>query len=362
MAIDYTSARALLEDAFKEVEKEFLEGKPAPKVPQDLAGHCDRVFASNTQAFREALLGSLLALIQDRAIDPRKPYINQGENAYNGRTMDERAVNPFLHDHRIPSSKGPYLSVFRRSVTFDESTRTGVRDKPAFDAMLGCIAYLEVTHDSAELRQFLRNLLHRFIQLREASSVPLSRLQRFSLEQYDALIAKLLTVPSGGRFPVFLIVAAFNAIGERFRLGWTIEFQGINVADGASGAGGDITISHGGSLLMAAEVTERPVGRERVVSTFNTKIAPASIEDYLFFVNQEPDDRVRQQCRQYFAQGHEVNFVRITNWLKMMLATIGKSGREAFNRRLLSLLDDSSTPQSVRASWNESVASVVETG
>lgn len=360
MPIDHPSARAVLEEMLRDVSNEFLCGNPAPIVPDDLAQHCGRVFQSNTQAYREALLGCLVAKMQEPTIDARKPYVNQSQNAYNGRTMDERVINPFLDDHRIPSSRGPYLSVFRRSVTFDDATRAGVRDKEGFDAMLGCVAYIEANSDPTILRHFLRHLLFRFVELREASSVPLSRLQRFSLQQYEALIAGLLTVPSGGRFPVFLIVAAFRAISERFQLGWEVAVQGINVADKPSGAGGDITISLGGSHLMAAEVTERPVGRDRVVSTFNTKIAPASIEDYLFFVNQEPDERVRQQCQRYFAQGHEVNFVQIATWLGMMLATIGKGGREIFNQHLLSQLDEPSTPQSVRASWNESVATVIE--
>ena len=273
----------------------------------------------------------LVAKMQDSTIDVRKPYVNMGDGAYNGRTMDERVVNPFFQHHRIPSSRGPYLSVFRRSVTFGESTRAGVRDKTGFDALLRCVASVESTNDAVVLTRLLHYLLFRFIGLREASSVPLSRLQRFSLPQYSQLIERLMMVPSGGRFPMFLVVSAFQAISDRFSLQWDIGWQGINVADGASGAGGDISVRSAGVLLMAAEVTERVVGRDRVVSTFNTKIAPSSIEDYLFFVSQEPDDRVRQQCHQYFAQGHEVSFVQMAGWLNMMLVTIGKRGRETFN-------------------------------
>ena len=361
MPIDYATARALLEEILQEVSADFHAGKPAPSVPDDLAQPCDRMFASRTQAYREALLGALMARMQEPTIDPRKPYMNQGDRAFNGRTMDERVINPFLHDHRIPSSRGPYLSVFRRSVAFDELTRAGVRDKEGFDAMLECVRFIAETSEPSSLRPFLRHLVYRFVQLRETSSVPLSRLQRFSLQQYEGLIAKLLTVPSGGRFPVFLIVAALRAISERFQLGWEVAFQGINVADRASGAGGDITISQGGSPLMAAEVTERAVERDRVVATFNTKIAPAGIEDYLFFVSQDPDDRVRRQCQQYFAQGHEVSFVQIATWLIAILATIGKGGREKFNQQLLSLLDDRGTPQFVREAWNESVAAIIGT-
>jgi hypothetical protein len=97
---------------------------------------------------------------------------------------------------------------------------------------------------------------------------------------------------------------------------WEIDYQGINVADAASGVGGDITITHEGKIVFAAEVTERPLERARIVATFNTKIAPNGIEDYLFFVRSETlADDARQQARQYFAQGHEVNFLEIKNWV-----------------------------------------------
>src|SRR5712692_8947844 len=100
-------------------------------------------------------------------------------------------------------------------------------------------------------------MLFKFALLREAAVVPLSRLQRISLDQYGSFISGLLGIPSGGRLPVLLVVAAFSTIKEFLSLDWDIVFQGINVADAAAGAGGDITITSGGRLLLAAEVTER---------------------------------------------------------------------------------------------------------
>lgn len=211
--------------------------------------------------------------------------MDQGPNAFSGRSLDERVINPFLQANRIPSSKGPYLSVFRRSVQLDTSIRGGLRDKPGYDAFLFLIAYLESVSRRAELLGFLRYLLYKFAELREAADVPISRLQRISLDQYDTLISGILSTPSGGRFPVLLVVATFNTIKEFIQLDWDITWQGINVADTASGAGGDITISRAGQTLLAAEVTERPVDKTRVDATFSTKIAPYGIEDYLFFVN-----------------------------------------------------------------------------
>ncbi len=106
-------------------------------------------------------------------------------------------------------------------------------------------------------------------------------------------------------------------------------------------------------------MTERPVDRSRVVSTFNTKIAPAGIEDYLFFVRPSaPIDEAKQQARQYFSQGHEVNFVEIRNWILMTLATTGKRGRTIFNRVLTELLSSPDIPKALKVTWNEQIARI----
>jgi hypothetical protein len=276
--------------------------------------------------------------------------------------LDERVVNPFLQESRIPASRGPYLNVFRRSVRFDENTRTGVKHKSGYDAFLELVSYLEATEDDADLLAFFRYLLYKFAALREAHAVPLSRLNQISLEQYGEFISGLLTVPSGGRLPVLLVVATFRSIKEFFNLDWEIESQGINVADAAAGVGGDITISMAGQVLLSAEVTERDIDRNRVAATFNTKIAPNAIDDYLFFVRLAGvDPSARILARQYFTQGHEVNFLEIKEWILMSLATMGRRGRHRFNKILVELLDSPEIPRNVKVGWNNQIAALVGT-
>ena len=84
------------------------------------------------------------------------------------------------------------------------------------------------------------------------------------------------------------------SLNETFNLGQTIDYQGINIADAASGEAGDITIKRGSEVVIAAEVTERVVERSRVVSTFTTKIAPLGIQDYLFFVKEAAPEHTRK--------------------------------------------------------------------
>jgi hypothetical protein len=353
--IDYAEVREKLAVAFL-IAESAVQNSQAVNRTDAVQSDLDTIFASNTQAYREVLLGCVLAKLANSSIDISKPYIAQSEASFNGRSLDERVVNPFLHEKRVPSSKGAYLSTFRRSVDFSLSTRAGVRDKVGYDALLHLIRYVEES-GIYKREDFLIDLLIRFVQIRERSFVPIAKLNRVSLTQYARLIDGLMGMASGGRIPVMLITAMFRALSTHFDLGWEIESQGINEADAASGAGGDITIRKSTKLLLVAEITERIVDKSRVISTFNSKISPEAIDDYIFFVNTvNANALATDQAEQYFAQGSEVNFVDIKTWLNMSLATLGKDGRSVFNSQLRSVLDSDDTPRSIKVGWNDLVA------
>ena len=356
-ALNYNKMRERLEASFAEAEIRFRE-KRCPTLPEATESGIDLIFNSATQAYREVLIGCVLVSLDAPSADIRKPYANQAANAFSGRALDEEVVNPFLHEKRIPSSRGPYLSTFRRSVDFTPATRTGVRDKPGFDALLKLIEYLQSCSTDTRVA-FLLKLLCRLVQLREESNIPLLKLNRVSVAQYDRLIAGLLKVQSGGRIPVMIVVAVLHAIKAHFSLDWIIEYQGINESDAAVGAGGDVTVRDGESIVLAAEITERKVDKSRVVATFNTKISPAAIRDYIFFVKlPSPTDDAIAQANQYFAQGSEVNFVDIHTWACMSLVTIGQTGRDAFNAQLAIMLNADDVSRTVKVAWNGLVVAI----
>lgn len=355
--LDYDAALKRLEENFAEVESKYIEGI-FPAVDQGIYEIFNLLFSSKTQAYREVLLGCILVKLQDKTFNIHLPYINQGPRAYNGRTLDERVINPFLRSKKTPCSKGPFLSVFRRSVKFDNTTREGVRDKAGFDSLIRVINTLEESKKEEVLAIF-KYTLYRFIRLREESTIEILKFKRISLEQCDSLISKLLNIQSGGRFPLYLIVAAFKAIKEVFELDWDIEFQDINVADFPSGAGGDVTLKQNGDIVLAAEITERPVEKSRVISIFDTKIAPNAIEDYLFFIKDYTQAKeALDQARRYFSQGHEVNFMEIKNWIVVMLSVLGKRGRDIFMKEMVSFLDDVDIPKALKIAWNEIITSI----
>jgi len=197
--------------------------------------------------------------------------------------------------------------------------------------------------------------------MRDAAAITLARIRRLSLEQYEQLIDALIDEPSGGLIPVLLSVAMFKTIKKCFDLDWNIDWQGINVADRATGVGGDITVKRGEELLLAVEITERPIDRTQLVSTFNTKISPHAIDDYIFFFTSTiPDDEARAAARQYFAQGHDISFLPIKDWLINSFGTIGAKCRSIFTNEFLDLLGDRDVPAALKVAWNDKVQSLLK--
>ncbi|MBV8205871.1 MAG: restriction endonuclease, SacI family [Acidobacteria bacterium] len=349
-SVDYREAAAVLQISFDRVQRDYPTVQP-PRLPGAGEEALRKVFTSKTSAFREALLGCAVARLVNPSINPSKAYVDFGSDAFSGRTLDEKVVNPFLTANQVPCSKSPYLSVLRRSVRFDESMRRGVKDKGAFD---GFLALLELV--KADPAAVLDRLLCAFIDLREKSHVSVATVPRASLEQLRQLAALLLAEQSGGRFPVLLTVAVLRAVSSTWNLGWSVQFQGINVADSANRAGADISVFHDGSLALALEVTERQVEKTRIESTYKTKIAPLGIRDYLFVVElRKIASEAAEQAARYFAQGHEINFIDLEAWLHHLLATIGGAGRTAFTRELVCLVEARDVPAAIKMSWNNAV-------
>ena len=355
--VNYGRASTLLTNVFSAISSGLPESYN--EVYTKLNASLDIVFASNTQSYREVLLGCALIHKLHPEINIRLPYVKQGEDAFNGRTLDEKVVNPFLVSKQIPCSKGPYLATFRRNVKLDETCREGLRDKAGYDAMLEILAEIEasVGEDSTAI---LYCLLRKFYELRENSEIRLVSVARMSVEQYRKFLDILLYNQSGGLIPMLVTEAIFQTINESFNCGWTVCRQGINAADGATGAPGDVVINRGTEIVKAIEVTERPIASTRVVTTFNTKIATNDVREYLFIYTQAPpEEEAYRVANAYFAQGYDINFIKLTNLVISTFIGGDAAMRAVFMNKMLGLLRGSDVPASVKTAWNDSLQSVI---
>lgn len=345
-------ALAVLGELFPLAEDDFRDDA-AVIVPEPTVVAIERLFSSVTQAYREALVGCAVARIINQDIDIRLPATESGDDAFSGRSLADNAVTPFMRDRAIPISASPYLSSLRGGAKFIQGGAPRIqRDQEGFDALVSVVDYLRGL-DASAAKGFLRYLLRRFVQLRETGNIALKKIAKPNLEQLGSLITGLLTVKSGGRIPALLATAMFQTISECHALGWEVEFQGINVADKASGAVGDITISKGGAVILGVEVTERPIDQARVTLTFNQKVSPSGLADYLFITTAKPDDGALAAARSYTGVGHEMNFVPLTAWLVHNLSTVGPACRALFQAKIIELLTAQGVPAEIRVAWND---------
>jgi hypothetical protein len=350
--VDVEAAKALLSETFELAESDHRDGAPVT-IPTSVVEATERLFLSETQAYRDALPSCAIARIIDPEIDIRMPATEYGENAFSGRSLAEKVVTPFLRDRFVPTSAFPFLSALRGGAKFMKGGEPRIqRDKDGFTALVQVVDYLhELDVNSA--KNYLRFLLRRFVVLRESYNITLKRISKPNLEQLSHLIKGMLTVKSGGRIPALLATAMFLTISECLALGWEVEFQGINVADKASGAVGDITIRKDGALILGVEVTERQIDQASVTLTFNQKVSPSGLVDYLFITTAKPEEGALDAARRYTSVGHEMNFVPLAEWLVHNLATVGPACRSLFQTKMIELLGAKGVPAEIRVAWND---------
>src|ERR1039458_6717072 len=350
--IKHEEALPPLREAFELAKDDFRENA-AIEVPATIVAATKRLFTSTTQAYREALVSCVIARIVNQQIDIRLPAIAYGRDAFSGRSMQEKTVTPFLRDRGIPVSAWPFLSALRGGAKFMKGGEPRIQeDMEGFDALVTIVEHLRAL-DVSKAKEYLRYLLRQFIELRESGVISLKRIAKPNLEQLSNLIVGLLKVKSGGRIPALLATALFQTISECHALGWEVEFQGINVADKASGAVGDITIRKNGAILLGVEVTERPIDQARVTLTFNQKISPNAVADYLFITTSKPEKGAFDAARSYTAVGHEMNFVPLADWLIHNLATVGPACRALFQTKIIDLLVAPGTSAALLVAWND---------
>jgi hypothetical protein len=341
----------VLRESFQLAEDDYRD-KSSVEIPEQVTAATERLFKSKTQAYREVLVGCAIARIINQQIDIRLPAVAYGEDAYSGRSITEGAVTPFLRERFIPISSSPFLSAVRGGARFMRGGQPRIqRDKVGFDALVAVVDYLRALPPN-EVKSYLRYLLVRFIELRESGSIALKRIAKPNLEQLARLIEGMLTVKSGGRIPAILATALFQTISECHALGWEVEFQGINVADKSSGAVGDITIRKSGAIILGVEVTERPIDQARVTLTFNQKVSPNALADYLFITTTKPEKEAIDAARSYTGVGHEMNFVPLAPWVIHNLATVGPVCRATFQAKVIDLINAQATSADLRVAWN----------
>lgn len=349
IALDTKIAKDLLVEVIEEAER--VSPITADVLDSSVLEMIAAIFLSSTAAYRQALVGTCLVKLLSEEADLTLPSIEFGEFAYSGRTVDESVVMPVFAERRLPvSSSSAYLSTLRRGKRFVDDDVVGIRDRSSYLVVNSFVRWLQAA-SSVVARVALIALIQNFLVMREARRIDLIDLRRLSHRQLIGLVEGLLSTPSGGLLPMLIVVSALNALDEAFGYGWTIESQGINVADASSSSVGDITVKSGEIILFGIEVTERRVDADRVRTAMTQKAMPASVTNYHYFVTVSPSDSALEIAERYFGQGYDVGFFDISQWCSNTLGLTSQA-REVFARHLRESIGREEVSASLKVAWN----------
>lgn len=201
----------------------------------------DTLANSKTVAIRYALVTQMLGKIAD----PTRNLLTlqlaaSSPGAWDARSFATAVVVPWVTDNQqvLGTSLEPYASKPLRRERL-ERAMPNVRDKQGWTQLVGLLEEIESAGHTAlveAFRRVLRALVRRLAEQTFGYAIP----QRISLPAMNKMVGAFLDTPSGGFRPLAVATALLDTIGRAFGLFSHVEAQGINEADAAGGAPGDV--------------------------------------------------------------------------------------------------------------------------
>ncbi len=246
----------------------------------------DRLVNSKVTSIRYALITQIVGKIADPSRSLFYLQIGDGEpGAWNARSFCDKVIVPWVSENHdvIGTSPEPYANKPLRRVRIAQ----GMKDVRGKD--WDRLAALFDTWDGAppdELRTACRRCLAAIARRLTGQSFKYSIPLRISAGRTRAVLEAFLSDQSGGFRPMVVAAALMQVIGEGFGLFARVDSQGVNEADSATGAPGDVMCyASDGSLILAVEVKDRKLTLADVRSSARkARQADTALKSLLFAV------------------------------------------------------------------------------
>jgi hypothetical protein len=274
----------------------------------------------NNRACARFLLACTLAKSHRPAIDIRQPYTEIGSaNAYSGRTYDERYINPFVIEHKLPcNSTTAFLTpAFRnRNIVLTPDVNLVGRPPKLYQTALQLLTDIHEGKVTAEdmLTEMTRQLLvirdENLLQLETMLSNLRSSegLVPLSSEAIVTLIEQHLKCKNMSRLPVLVVAAAYQTasthLGER-----VLQLEAHNAADEQTGSSGDVQIAltDDNEVITVYEMKARrviPDDIDRALQKLRRRI-----DNYIFITTEEISDQVKDYAASIYEKTGGIEFV-----------------------------------------------------
>jgi hypothetical protein len=298
------------------------------------------------RACARLLMACMVATIDRPDVDPRKPYTEIGDNdAFSGRSYDEKYITRFVHDHRLPLNPTtafltPAFRNLNRPLTLDLELIG--RPRQIYKATLQLLDDVYQKRVSAE--DLLTEIVRILLIIREEKEgrirILLTGLSAeetlpLSSEEIINLIEQHLRCKNASRLPVLIVAAAYKSVGRK--LGERMSpLHRHTAADKQTGSLGDIEVclESDDHVVTVYEMKMKRVTIDDIDRAVQ-KVQSANhrIHNYIFITTEAISDDVRSRASQCYEEtgGTEVVVLDCIGFLRHFLHFFHRSRIEFLN-------------------------------
>jgi len=319
----------------------------------------------SNRACARLLMACMVATIDRPDVDPRKPYTEIGDNdAFSGRSYDEKYITRFVHDHRLPLNPTtafltPAFRNLNRPLTLDLELIG--RPRQIYKATLQLLDDVYQKRVSAE--DLLTEIVRILLIIREEKEgrirILLTGLSAeetlpLSSEEIINLIEQHLRCKNASRLPVLIVAAAYKSVGKK--LGERMSpLHRHTAADKQTGSLGDIEVclESDDHVVTVYEMKMKRVTIDDIDRAVQ-KVQSANhrIHNYIFITTEAISDDVRSRASQCYEEtgGTEVVVLDCIGFLRHFLHFFHRSRIEFLNayQELVLSEPDSAVSQSLK--------------
>lgn len=350
--MDAVEARAWLKEAWSEA----LAAGPGPPDPE-----MDRLTGAPVVGIRYAVLTQLLGKQADHSRDALclqrgAPEFAAEEGRWDPRSFSTAVVVPWVQEtsNVLGTSAEPYASKPLRRTRLDIGT-DALRSKASWAALTTLLGDVqerdEPEYTEAILRRCLGSIVRRFVELQVVYPVP----QRVSLEQVTSATSELMGLRSGGEASLVVVAALLRVFAKATGLFDSVTRQGINEADAASNAPGDVLCFREGDQLpaLAVEVKDRSLTLLDLNATIQ-KARQARVTEILFAADSPADSETMEidsRIRQEWGQGANIYHLETADLIRAVFPLLGSGARVEFLRAIGADFDANAVQPAIRMAW-----------
>lgn len=224
----------------------------------------DRLIDSSVKSIRYAVLTQLLGKLADPSRDVLCLQRGDADDAdaagrWDARSLCSKVVVPWDQENQsvLGGSTDPYVNNPLRRPRLDVQLES-LKRRSEWEALVAFLERVSAERAQSALAQPIDRCLRAVLRRLDRQVVHYGVPPRVSLDQMLHVLEIYLRTPSHGLRALAAASALLRTLGAGLGL-FTVTSQGLNEADSATGAAGDILCAAAdGRTLMAVEVKDRP--------------------------------------------------------------------------------------------------------